>query len=165
MAKPGRPSELAYIYALTDPDTGEVRYIGKANSPKKRYLQHCSPGGDRGNTHRHTWLRSLAAKGKRPGVMILEACLTRDWREAEVEWIASGIGTRLTNGTPGGDQPTSGWKQSRRGHKNGEWQRFVSRATQTARWLRKHGSHEKADQIEAAIEASRKVHKAAKVKS
>jgi hypothetical protein len=164
-AKPSNPIELAYIYALTDPDTGEVRYIGKANSPKKRYIQHCSPGGLRGNTRRQAWLRSLAAKGKRPGVMILEVCLTRDWRVAEVEWIASGIGTRLTNGTPGGDQPTHAWKQSRLGHKNGEWQRLVTQASVSARWMRKQGLHEKADLLEAKIKLARKARKASKVRS
>ena len=29
------------IYTLSEPDTKEVRYVGKSNNPQKRYYKHC----------------------------------------------------------------------------------------------------------------------------
>lgn len=36
------PTEVfkVYIYALSDPETGEIRYVGKTNKPDRRYNQH-----------------------------------------------------------------------------------------------------------------------------
>lgn len=31
-----------FIYILSHPLTSEVKYIGKSNVPKKRYINHCS---------------------------------------------------------------------------------------------------------------------------
>jgi excinuclease UvrABC nuclease subunit len=49
---------IVYIYGLQDPETKEVRYIGKANNPKVRYRQHIK-GGRLNNQHKRGWINAL----------------------------------------------------------------------------------------------------------
>jgi DNA-binding XRE family transcriptional regulator len=91
------------IYALTDPDTGEVRYIGQTiGDPVKRRYEHvvashgpqCTPVG--------FWIRTLAEAGQVPGLIILEAHVAPHRNaEREVWWIAhyTGKGAHLLNKT------------------------------------------------------------------
>jgi hypothetical protein len=97
---------MTYIYALTEPETEEIRYIGKADNLNKRYTEHLSYGKNAKNkTHRASWLRHLMALGKQPDVLVLEECDSSDWQAHEREWIALGRldGLDLVNGTVGGD--------------------------------------------------------------
>lgn len=101
----GRPSKYspAYctIYSLSDPETGEIRYIGKANDPKKRLESHVWPGKS-AKTPVAQWCKSLRARGLRPIMRALEE--VEDWEAAEKRWIAqyrSG-GARLLNLSAGG---------------------------------------------------------------
>lgn len=92
-----------YIYALTEPDTGEIRYIGKSIRPLGRLADHCN---DPSKTHRTNWIQSLLSNGKRPGMVVLEEVADGDrWQDVERAWIARGrsAGWRLTNCTSGGD--------------------------------------------------------------
>jgi hypothetical protein len=93
----------AYIYALVDPFTREIRYIGKSIRPKERLTNECN---ERVDTHRSHWIQSLLSKGKRPEQIILEIVPPgRNWQERERYWIAEGKrrGWPLVNGTSGGD--------------------------------------------------------------
>lgn len=92
-----------YIYALVDPETEEIRYIGKSIRPKERLTNHMN---DRGNCHRTHWLAQLKAKGLKPKLVIFEKVKAKDdWRVVERAWIA--IAERyqwpITNSTTGGD--------------------------------------------------------------
>jgi len=49
------------IYALTDPSTGEVRYIGKANDPSARLKSHLMDSRRR-NTPVYRWIGIRRAK-------------------------------------------------------------------------------------------------------
>ena len=93
-----------YIYALCDPDTNEVRYVGKADNPTERYKAHLLTVG-RPNTHRKAWVQSLIRQGKKPLLKLLEEVTGDNWRERERWWIAEmrHRGARLTNLTDGGD--------------------------------------------------------------
>lgn len=109
MAKRGRPSKFtpshdAEIYALTCPDTGSIRYIGKAADSSKRYASHMRDARRR-NTPVYCWIRSLMEQGKAPGILVLERAV--DWIEAERRHIsqARAEGVRLLNLAKGGDQP------------------------------------------------------------
>lgn len=101
--KRARIARRVYIYALVDPTTDEIRYVGKSIRPKERLQNHCA---EKSRTWRTNWIRSLAALGQRPRIRILEI-LDRDddWQKAEREWIANlrNHGARLTNCTSGGD--------------------------------------------------------------
>ena len=92
-----------FIYALIDPFTDEVRYIGKTIRPHERYVNQMN---EKSNTHRCHWIQSLIAKGTKPKQLILEAMPDScDWKPIERRWIkeAKRIGWNLTNGTSGGD--------------------------------------------------------------
>lgn len=95
-----------YIYGLIDPITSELRYIGKSFDPKKRLVQHLEPGQLKQKTHKSRWLNKLNKKGLVPELIILESNLSVEYaNEAEqffIEYFKS-IGSRLTNGRPGGD--------------------------------------------------------------
>lgn len=90
---------LTTIYALCDPVTSEVRYIGKSVNIKNRYKEHCKSNKD---TYSSCWIRSL--KPLRPLLIELEV-VPDGWVEAEQFWIAyfKGLGARLTNLTLGGE--------------------------------------------------------------
>lgn len=57
-----------YIYALTDPWTKEVRYIGQAINPSERYRLHLL---DRGSYRKARWIQSLAKHGQKPGIRVM----------------------------------------------------------------------------------------------
>lgn len=108
---PGRPSRITgersdcpvFIYSLTDPFTGNVRYIGQSTHPKERLAAHCN---EKSCCHRANWIKSVIRRGKRPLMEILEEIAPdADWQAAERWWIAHGRerGWPLTNGTDGGD--------------------------------------------------------------
>jgi hypothetical protein len=73
------------IYALTDPNSGEVRYVGQTTNVKARVCQHfsTSPSARCG-----AWVRRLRAGGRRPNVVILEENPTDGPNAAEARWIA-----------------------------------------------------------------------------
>lgn len=92
------------IYGLTDPRTGETRYIGKSTKGLKRPREHGRKG--RGNGWCKNWVASLINLGLKCGIEVLECCETLDeLNAAEVRWIKKGRedGWRLTNLTNGGE--------------------------------------------------------------
>lgn len=92
-----------YIYALIDPLTNQVRYIGKSVDPVTRFQAHCN---DSVETWRTNWIHSLAKRGARPILLLLDRLAdSDDWQSAERAWIAFGRerGWPLTNCTDGGD--------------------------------------------------------------
>lgn len=92
-----------FIYALTDPDTGEIRYIGKSINPWRRANYHMQ---EKSHCHRVYWLQSLRRQGKKPGVVIIEEIRGAwPWQESERFWIRYALahGVRLVNNTSGGD--------------------------------------------------------------
>lgn len=86
-----------YIYALLDPCTNIIRYVGKSISPNKRYYQHLHP---KGFTHKDNWIRKLISNDLKPIIKILEECTEDNWEERECFWISSF--ENLTNSTDGG---------------------------------------------------------------
>lgn len=103
---------MVTIYALKDPATGEVRYVGKANNLKARIRAHLWEAKSSTLQNRKVrWLRSLDSD---PVVEILEIVPNSIWEARERFWIAKyrSKGARLTNFAPGGQtSPVEG-----RGH-------------------------------------------------
>ena len=102
------------IYGLLDPVTGECRYVGKTGGRiDKRLKGHLSDARRRKfeSIPRFRWINSLSLSLP-PRIVELERC-ERDWREAEVEWIAvmKREGARLLNCTDGGEG-AEGYKHS-----------------------------------------------------
>jgi hypothetical protein len=50
-------TSISYVYALVDPKTHLVRYVGQTQQWEQRYAFHCSPHRTRGCTAE--WVRSL----------------------------------------------------------------------------------------------------------
>jgi hypothetical protein len=90
-----------FVYALIDPRTSEVRYVGVSKNPYLRYRLHV---GDSEHAPQkvHGWILELRALGLRPIIQILE-CFDDDgsdiWREKESSWILyyRSIGSPLLN--------------------------------------------------------------------
>lgn len=103
--KKEQPAEKrkAFIYALSEPDTGAVRYVGKTCDLKRRFWDHLDA---RFNNRNCKWLRSLRKRGLRPVMDVLEEFDDHDgrWEESERFYIAyfRFLGMRLTNQESGG---------------------------------------------------------------
>lgn len=93
---------MTYIYGLHHPETGELRYIGKANDVEKRLKSHMRDMLRR-NTPLYCWMRTLNAP---PKIAVLEA-VDGEWMEAERRLIAAHRATgRLLNLADGGNEPS-----------------------------------------------------------
>ena len=97
--KPG--DGTCYIYALYDPRTLELRYVGKSIRPAERLTNQMN---ERANTYRCHWMQELRSLGLRPVQVIVDA-VPGDWQVVERAYIAGArqITTRLVNATDGGD--------------------------------------------------------------
>lgn len=95
----------AVIYALCDPVSDEVRYIGKANDPVKRLTTHLLDANRR-KTPVYDWINKLKLQNLIPKMRVL-ASSVGDWRELEPLLINQYIndGARLLNLAKGGDEP------------------------------------------------------------
>ena len=63
------------VYALIDPCSNEIRYVGKTVRPLRGRLgQHFHPCRLAESSHKAHWLNNLAKRGLRPRVRILEVC-------------------------------------------------------------------------------------------
>jgi len=94
------------IYGLIDPNTNQIRYIGKAVNLFMRIKNHYKPSRLIINTHKNNWLNKLLNEGKYANIQIIEKCNNQDeLNDAEKKWIKlyKDLGYDLTNGTNGGD--------------------------------------------------------------
>lgn len=94
------------IYALTCPDTGIVRYIGKSTVGLERPNKHKTKMSLIAQTHKNNWIKSLLAQNKTYGIKVLEECDSKEvLNEREMHWIKfyRDTGHNLTNATDGGE--------------------------------------------------------------
>jgi len=96
--------KTTFIYTLADPDTNEIRYIGKANNPKRRIFDHIKESNGISKSHRISWIKSLLKQNKKPIIEILDEVPVDNWEFWEMYWISQfkAWGFNLTNMTPGG---------------------------------------------------------------
>lgn len=104
------------IYALRDPQSNEIRYVGKTvRTAHRRLRRHLAESYlQQSSTHKNRWLRSLLKLGLEPIIEILQECSSlSELAEAERDHIARlrCAGVRLTNATDGGDG-VGGWHHS-----------------------------------------------------
>jgi hypothetical protein len=94
------------IYVLLEPDTNNVRYVGKAVDLYTRIRNHYKPSRLIDKTHKNNWLNKLLNEGKYVKVNVVEQLDDEKLlNEAEKKWIKhyKDLGCDLTNGTEGGD--------------------------------------------------------------
>lgn len=99
--------EKPYIYTLSDPTTGEVRYVGKSNNPKKRLNDHIHSCHKK-STHKNNWIKSLIRESKKPILIIIDEVPIDNWQFWEMFWISKykEDGHDLTNHDRGGNGTT-----------------------------------------------------------
>lgn len=95
--------KTTFIYALCEPGTRTVRYIGKSDNPKKRFLGHLH-STVKEKTPLGEWLRT----GIVPSLIILREVPLKDWELAEERYIrlARGCKMNLLNVCDGGEGVT-----------------------------------------------------------
>ena len=105
--------QLCDIYALIDPETDEIRYIGKSNNAQNRLNHHIRDRVKR-KVPVSVWINDLMERGMRPRLVVLERVV--DWEEAEIRLIAvsRARGDRLLNVADGGIQPYCSTEQRRK---------------------------------------------------
>jgi hypothetical protein len=76
-----------FIYVLIDPETNEIRYVGKSDNPRKRLDGHVYSNKD-SNRHKLNWVRKLARNKLKPVMQVIEETPYELWKERECYWIA-----------------------------------------------------------------------------
>jgi hypothetical protein len=97
------------IYAEVDPETGEIRYVGRTSRPKRRHAQHLSEasptlgqwGSERKRWYtRSNWIYALAEKRLAPSMQTLQhidvAPLVVEWEQRYI-WHGIQQGWKLLN--------------------------------------------------------------------
>lgn len=111
--------ETTNIYVLIDPETQQVRYVGKANNVSQRYKAHLNRARKH-QIHKLNWINSLKKKKLKPILEVIDVVSVKDWVFWEKYWIAQmkSWNFSLLNYTEGGDGCTFGNKTSfKKGHK------------------------------------------------
>ena len=95
---------MNYIYSLTDPRNGQVRYVGKTTNPSLRLWTH-QYNCQLSQRHSSCWVHGLRKAGLVPIMDILEIVSGEEWKVVEQRWIEmfKAAGHRLTNLMPGGE--------------------------------------------------------------
>jgi predicted GIY-YIG superfamily endonuclease len=89
---------MHFIYALTDPRTDAVAYVGITSNAYERFKQHIGRRGANGK--KHIWILQLQNEKVMPAMRILETVETEEVaREREEYWIRyyTERGTQLAN--------------------------------------------------------------------
>lgn len=78
------------IYTLSDPFTGQIKYVGKTiNSLAKRLALHCNshPINRKRNPAKYDWAMELRTTGRRPEIELLEVVYGKEAAiRAEIYW-------------------------------------------------------------------------------
>lgn len=98
-------NEITFIYALIDPRTKQIRYVGKSDNPHGRLVEHLR---EKGALDKNQWLYNLLREGQQPELRILEEVPLHPpylWQEREQWWIIHlrKQGAQLTNVVYGGE--------------------------------------------------------------
>ena len=121
------------IYILLEPETNEIRYVGKAVDLYSRIRNHYKPSKLISKTHKNNWVNKLLNEGKYFDVLVVEEVENENHlNEAEIKWIKyyKDLGCDLTNGTNGGDggkmppESIERMRQSKLGKKLSEEHKF-----------------------------------------
>jgi hypothetical protein len=95
--------DTIYIYSLCDPNTTEIKYIGKTNNIKSRYKGHVRFNSKNG--YKKNWIDKLKKNNQKPIIEVIDEVSSLEWRFWEKYWISQckAWGFKLTNLTEGGD--------------------------------------------------------------
>ncbi len=95
---------LVEIYALCEPATKEVRYVGKTWTGTRSRMKGHFYEARTGQRAKDVWIKGLLDQSLEPYVQVLGTVTFPFWEQAEIEWIATFSGSgRLFNCTAGGE--------------------------------------------------------------
>lgn len=98
------------IYKLLDPETLEIKYVGKTKESLIRRLnKHIFNKTKNSNVNK--WIKSLIKDDKKPKIMLIERCSFEEWEQKEIYWIKfyRNINKNLLNMTNGGECGSLGY--------------------------------------------------------
>lgn len=109
--------KTTFLYTLSDPETGKIRYLGKSDNPFKRYRKHLT---DKNPSHKVNWISQLRSKGLAPFMDLLDEVPETQWEFWEREYIRvfKAIGFDLVNQRSGGAGAVGGEKAPFKGRKH-----------------------------------------------
>ena len=102
---PKNLNENTIIYVLKDPETKEIRYVGKTvSSLQKRLKQHIYDT-KKSKNHRSNWIKSILNKNLIPEIEEIDNCIWLESQEKEQFWIKyyKDLNYNLVNATDGGE--------------------------------------------------------------
>lgn len=80
--------DKAFVYGLFEPDSLEVRYIGKTHmEPRQRLHLHIHGARMGDQTGKAEWIRAILSSGRRPLLIVLDCVAYKDWPSAEQRWV------------------------------------------------------------------------------
>lgn len=102
-----------YIYTLSDPFTGNVRYVGQSVKPKNRLRRHLLDAPFK-RTHKECWIYGLLQREAKPIIDILDIGNIENIDALEIYWIEQlrQWGFPLVNIEPGGQKSKSKSKET-----------------------------------------------------
>lgn len=147
------------IYALCEPISGAVRYVGYSKDAPTRYKGHLS---ENSKTHKSRWVNKLLREGAAPKLRVL--CVVQGATEAkrvEVALIAAyrRRGARLTNSTAGGDgvvDPSPEARAKISATHRGRIQSAEEIEKRRLGQLRYHSKHPNAAKVNSAVNLGKK---------
>ena len=97
-------SKVTYIYCLKDPIDDKVKYVGKSDTPFKRFKGHLAKH-KYNITKKNNWIKKLLSLEKKPILEILDVVPDNEWSFWEKYWIGlfKTWNIELYNLTNGGD--------------------------------------------------------------
>jgi hypothetical protein len=96
-------NSTTFIYTLSD-SSGNIRYIGKSNTPRKRLYSHIKECKTSNKSHKINWIKSILDRKELPIIEVLEEVSIDNWQNSEIYWIEQfrQWGFNLTNISIGG---------------------------------------------------------------
>lgn len=76
-----------YIYCLKDPETKEIRYVGKTTNINTRLKAHITRS-KHNKYHSARWVQSILKRDLKPIIELIEECAEDNWVEREKYWIS-----------------------------------------------------------------------------
>jgi group I intron endonuclease len=153
-------SDTTFIYSLSDPTTGKIRYVGKTDDLPRRLTAHCSSSHLHDATHKTRWILTLLAEGLKPRIGILAEVPTSQWEFWEREYIRvlKASGANLVNATEGGEGQSRGFKHSEKTRKKmGIVRKGRPRPAFSEEWRKNIGAASKGRPTSAAQKAAAKL--------
>lgn len=140
-------NETTYIYTLSCPKTGDIRYVGKSNNPKSRFRKHLKMIDN--NKLKNNWISILISDNEKPILNVIDEVNLSDWKEKEKFYISKyrTLGCDLFNTSCGGDGLTFGNQTSFNGRNavkvvclnlDGTLNKTFDSAKEGAKYINKH---------------------------